>query len=168
MKPLPEHVFSVTLPGDEVAVEMSANPHTKTVKLTARGLYLFQRELTRNIINALTKVAGEEKAADAAKHQTEIQHIREKIADDEYERFNFGRGLTVVDADGWETETDSNDWRRTVYVENSKRPDDTSIRLSFHVRFEDDPESIKPIDAYCLDFETGNAVGRRGKRSRVR
>lgn len=81
---------------------------------------------------------------------------REALADDEFESYNFGEGVTVSQSDNWD-KNEADDLVKIVYVTfDDDLPDADSSKISFHVRFNPDG-SVD--DAYGLDMESGNDVG---------
>jgi hypothetical protein len=93
------------------------------------------------------------------KNQLEIER-REAIADAEFETYKFGEGVKVAGFDGWDT-NDLDDFTKIVYIVcDDHGPEDDSIKVSFHVRFD---ESGNVDDVYGLVFSSGNDIGTRGE-----
>lgn len=86
-------------------------------------------------------------------------HERQQLADEAFESYEFGEGVAVVERDNWDT-NDPLDLTKIVYVRFDDDAEEAdSHKISFHVRFAEDG-SVE--DAYGLDMESGNDVGRRG------
>jgi len=156
--------LKVRLGGDDVRVRMSARPYWKQLEFTATGLRKFRAAMNKHLEKVLrekeARETAERDAADERRKMGQLAFLRDQLADEELVAFNFGK-LEIADSDGWETETGSNDWNKNVYAENHEGGD--SIRLSFHVVFDSKKWSLRVREVYCLDFNTGVMVGKRGK-----
>jgi hypothetical protein len=83
---------------------------------------------------------------------------RESLADQEFEAYEFGDGVTVSESDNWD-KNDPEDFTKIVYITcEGDLPDADSERVSFHVRFNDDGTID---DAYGLLMRTGAEIGSR-------
>ena len=82
---------------------------------------------------------------------------RSDIADAEFERYDFGPDVTVLQSDNWDT-SDKDDLTKIVYIEGDSQDED-SERISFHVRF--NPDGTVD-DAYGLLMRNGADIGNRG------
>lgn len=80
---------------------------------------------------------------------------RAAVAQDEFESYDFGEGLIVEAAGGWEHLTPGREWTRRVYFEG---PNDLSSAGLFTVVFAD-PYGTEVSEAY--GFVEGAPVGRR-------
>lgn len=82
---------------------------------------------------------------------------QEEVAQDAYENYNFGEGVTVVDSDGWESDCPS-DFIKRVYVEFDDEPSDSSHTVSFHAKFKA-TDSLELEDVYGLLVSNGYDIG---------
>lgn len=81
---------------------------------------------------------------------------RAVLADAEFERYDFGGGVTVVAHDNWD-KADVDDFTKIVYIAaDDDPPDADSERVSFHVRFNADGTVS---DAYGLLMHNGSDIG---------
>lgn len=80
---------------------------------------------------------------------------KEKIlkADSQFENYNFGEGVTIVDSEGWNNDG-SNDYIRVAYAEIEENEDTTKI--SFHVEFD---LTGNVVDSYAYVCESGVEIG---------
>lgn len=75
---------------------------------------------------------------------------RRAAADGAYQVYEFGRGVEVEDAGGWERLSHGNEWTRPVFVRTDEGDDvGSSQRLVFTVRFA--PASATLAEAYAID-----------------
>ena len=82
---------------------------------------------------------------------------QEEIAQNAYESYNFGEGVTVVDDDGWESDG-TPDFLKKVYVEFDDAPSESSHTVSFHAKFKD-KNSIELEEVYGLLVSNGSDIG---------
>ena len=82
------------------------------------------------------------------------------LADKAYAEYDFGPGLVVTDASGWEYTTPGHERSRKVYVEKvaGLETENASWQLNFSVEF--DPVTGGVRNAYALDGN-GQPVGKR-------
>lgn len=75
------------------------------------------------------------------------------IAEKAFEAYNFGEGVTVTSASGWEYYAAGHERSREVYVEHAidDGKENSTIRLGFTVRF--DPQTGALAEAYALDHK---------------
>ena len=86
---------------------------------------------------------------------------QEKLADDEFEHYDFGEGVQVCASDNWD-KNDAHDFTKIVYVRfDDDAPNEDSERVSFHVRFAPDG-SVN--DVYGLLMRNGSEIGSRHNR----
>lgn len=86
-----------------------------------------------------------------------FQQCRQQVADTAYEGYNFGAGVTLEDAGGWEHASSGNSWTRPVFVRTDEGDDfGSSAKLVFTVRFE--PLTTIVAEAYAID-EKGQLCG---------
>ena len=85
----------------------------------------------------------------------ELYEKRIVVANDCFEGYNFGEGVTVAGSDSWER--DGDDLLKVVYVEFDDSEEDTSEKVSFHVSF--DKNSIDVNDVYGLMVRSGSEIG---------
>lgn len=89
---------------------------------------------------------------------------REAIADRIFEVYDFGDGAQVLDHGRWDT-SDPLDYTKIAYVEyDDDPPEADSHKVSFHVRFD---AAGKVTDAYALECDKGQDIGRRGDIDKV-
>lgn len=76
---------------------------------------------------------------------------RQEAADQAYASYDFGEGVEVDDASGWERVTPGEVWTRPVFVRTDDgEPDGVAChRLTFTVRFQPDSEVI--TETYAID-----------------
>lgn len=82
-------------------------------------------------------------------------------ADRAYEAYDFGEGVSVEDASGWNVSGmfNARHYSRIVCVRYASEPADRPTRrVSFGVRFDEDG---KLAEAYALSMDNGEAIGRR-------
>lgn len=78
------------------------------------------------------------------------------VAQSEFEKFDFGDGVSVHDHDLWEVRLE-NDYTKITYLEYPQdMPDAPLHRVTFHVRF--DPDG-KRAAAYAIEYVTGRLIG---------
>lgn len=88
-----------------------------------------------------------------------LEYRRAAIADEIFESYAFGEGVSVVASNGWDA-SDLDDYVKVAYLEyDDDLPEADSHKASFHVRFGKDG-SVE--DAYALEMEHGNDIGSRG------
>lgn len=84
----------------------------------------------------------------------------EVLADREFELYDFGEGVMVLDHGRWNT-SDPRDYTKIAYVEfEDDAPEADSHKVSFHVRFD---AAGKVTEAYALKCDKGQEIGRRGQ-----
>lgn len=89
---------------------------------------------------------------------------REAIADRIFEVYDFGDGVQVLDHGRWDT-SDPLDYTKIAYVKyDDDPPEADSHKVSFHVRFD---AAGKVTDAYALECDKGQDIGRRGDIDKV-
>ena len=75
---------------------------------------------------------------------------RHDVADAAYQAYEFGDGVYVEDASGWEHSSQSNEWTRSVFVRTDEGDDvGSSEKLTFTVRFK--PAADDLDEAYAID-----------------
>ena len=84
-----------------------------------------------------------------------LKQERDVVAQNMYESYDFGSGVTVVEDSGWETD-DSNDITKIVYVEFDDDKEN-SHRVSFHVKFKEISSEVE--DVYGLLMSNGSEIG---------
>lgn len=78
------------------------------------------------------------------------------LAQDEFEGYDFGEGVQVIDHGKWCVD-DSSDLTKIVYLEfDEDGPEDDLHRANFHVRFNDEGGVA---EVYALDLQSGNEIG---------
>lgn len=82
---------------------------------------------------------------------------QECIAQEMYQRYDFGENVIVVDQNGWESDG-SPDFTRIVFVEFDDSPAESSHSISFHVKFKDN-QSLEIEEVYGLLMSSGNEIG---------
>jgi hypothetical protein len=87
--------------------------------------------------------------------ETRVSPSRAAVAQGEFDSYDFGEGLIVEGADGWEHLSPGREWTRRVYFEG---PDNLSCAGFFTVVFTD-PYGTEVAEAY--GFVEGAPVGRR-------
>ena len=85
---------------------------------------------------------------------TEFAKLQEK-ADDAFEDYIFGEGVSVEDSDSWDT-NDNEDYIKIVYVIYEGEESEDTSKISFHVNFNKNGEVT---DSYALDMDSGNEIG---------
>lgn len=75
----------------------------------------------------------------------EPSELRQSAAERAFEEYNFD-GVTVEEADGWESEVPGSEWRRVVYLLDD---DGQRERAYFVVRFRNN-ESAEVAEAYAI------------------
>ena len=85
---------------------------------------------------------------------------KEALAEAEFEQYEFGDGVTVVESDNWDSD-DEADFIKIVYVEFDNQPEADSQKVSFHVRFNQDGSVA---NAYGLLTSNGAEIGRRRRK----
>ena len=81
---------------------------------------------------------------------------RDRLADEAFETFNFGDGVTVEASNGWDADDD--DWNKVVFVSfDDDAADADSHKVSLHVRFEEESDVIAEV--YALLCRTGGMIG---------
>lgn len=82
----------------------------------------------------------------------------EVLADREFELYDFGEGVMVLDHGRWNT-SDPRDYTKIAYVEfEDDAPEADSHKVSFHVRFD---AAGKVTVAYALECDKGQEIGQR-------
>lgn len=77
-------------------------------------------------------------------------------ADNAWQQYNFGEGVSVAASDRWNTD-DENDFTKIVYVTYDDDPADADPhKVSFHVRFNGNGQVE---EVYALEMNHGNEVG---------
>ncbi|ABM97002.1 hypothetical protein [Methylibium petroleiphilum] len=85
---------------------------------------------------------------------------RQEVADKAYSSYNFGQGVEVEDAGGWERVTPGSEWSRPVFVRtDDDAPSSDTTRLTFVVSFQADTDRV--IDAFAID-SNGRMWGSKG------
>jgi len=75
---------------------------------------------------------------------------RNRVADEQFQSYDFGAFIEVEDASGWEHTESGNEWVRPVYCRTDEGDDiGSSTRLVFVVRFA--PKSATVVEAYAID-----------------
>jgi hypothetical protein len=81
--------------------------------------------------------------------------MRERVAQDIYEAFDFG--CPVVDQTGWETTTPGEDFVLTSYTDPEDGPEDATVPIKFVVEFKPGSAVVNDVTAYAPG---GNPTGR--------
>lgn len=87
-----------------------------------------------------------------------VSRSRAALADKAFSDYDFGDGVEVIDADGWEYMTPGTERSRKVYVETEREDDGPAPRwtLNFTVLFNESDGALK--EAYAID-EKGQIWG---------
>lgn len=85
---------------------------------------------------------------------------RQEAAHQAYASFNFGQGVEVEDASGWERVTPGSEWTRPVFVRTDDAPFADTTRLTFVVSFQADTARV--INAFAID-SNGRMWGSKGR-----
>ena len=85
-----------------------------------------------------------------------LEQQRDLIAQEMYEKYDFGENVNVTDDEGWEKDRTS-DFTKIVYVEFDDEPSESSHRVSFHVKFKDNSAEVE--DVYGLLMSNGSEIG---------
>lgn len=102
-----------------------------------------------------SKVSEKQAAKDG---KGDLDALRQQ-ADEAFESYEFGDGVTVQSHDSWNVD-DPLDLTKIVYVSfDDDQPDDPTEKLSFHVRFD---ASGAITETYALSMRNGGEVGRPG------
>ena len=86
-----------------------------------------------------------------------MNQAQEEVAQNAYENYNFGEGVTVVDDEGWESDGTS-DFTKKVYVEFDDAASESSHTISFHAKFKE-KDSVELEDVYGLLMSNGSEIG---------
>jgi hypothetical protein len=104
---------------------------------------------------------GRHMANEEVTQNKSTMELREALADEEFESYDFGEGVRVSESDNWCTD-DPLDFTKIAYITcDGDDPDADSERVSFHVRFE---SNGSVSDAYGLLMKNGSDIGWRGSK----
>ena len=80
-----------------------------------------------------------------------MDEARRTVADKAYMDYDFGNGVEVEDASGWEQTTHGREWVRPVFVRTDEgdTSGDASTKLTFTVRFNVGEDSVE--ECYAMD-----------------
>ena len=105
---------------------------------------------------AAAKEENEDPAADQAACLDNIDVSRRASADAAYNAFDFGNGITPVDAGGWLYFSGACEWNRTVFCTDSEEPGSDSFTVNFTVVFETASSVVEEVWASL----NGNLIGK--------
>lgn len=92
---------------------------------------------------------------------TGYREEKSELAQVEFEKYDFGDGVSVHGHDLWETGDDA-DFTKIAYLEYPEDGEDTDLhKVTFHVRFN---ANGTIIEAYALEVASGNLIGVRAVR----